>query len=290
MVVKQVVEASRAPYGGPAENIRIEVSVDFDGAARMRVVLGVGARRPGAIGPPRGRRRAGVGAAGGGRRDPGRGAASLLRPLPHIAGARGDGRALPHLENRIPAMMAPGLRRLRTPLPRHRAFVPPPALPGGRPCGSPLRPCGLQCALAQPVRRRLAATAFGGRSSSCPGSRGVSLYGGAACSKVWSRRPPPRSRKPSEHRPDCRALRHRRYTVAERRLDNRIPAGAVPAPSENRVQRRARRAPGPKWTFPPTGDHVHSGPPPRESGWTGSKKPPFRFDSGGGGSTLGGQR
>ncbi len=35
MVVKQVVEASRAPYGGPAENIRIEVSVDFDGAARM---------------------------------------------------------------------------------------------------------------------------------------------------------------------------------------------------------------------------------------------------------------
>lgn len=29
MVVKQVVEASRAPYGGPAENIRIEVSVDF---------------------------------------------------------------------------------------------------------------------------------------------------------------------------------------------------------------------------------------------------------------------
>lgn len=42
MVVRQVVEASRAPYGGPAENIRIEVSdirievsVDFDGAARM---------------------------------------------------------------------------------------------------------------------------------------------------------------------------------------------------------------------------------------------------------------
>ena len=35
MIVRQVVEASRAPYGGPAENIRIEVSVDFDGAARM---------------------------------------------------------------------------------------------------------------------------------------------------------------------------------------------------------------------------------------------------------------
>lgn len=35
MVVKQVIEASRAPYGHPAESIRIEVSVDFDGAARM---------------------------------------------------------------------------------------------------------------------------------------------------------------------------------------------------------------------------------------------------------------
>lgn len=35
MVVTQVVEASRAPYWHPAENIRIEVSVDFGGAARM---------------------------------------------------------------------------------------------------------------------------------------------------------------------------------------------------------------------------------------------------------------
>lgn len=35
MVVTQVVEASRAPYRHPAENIRIAVSVDFDGAARM---------------------------------------------------------------------------------------------------------------------------------------------------------------------------------------------------------------------------------------------------------------
>ena len=52
-----------------------------------------------------------------------------------------------NFDNRIPAMMAPGLRVLRNPSPRHRAFVPPPALTGGRPVRvAPPRPCGLRCA------------------------------------------------------------------------------------------------------------------------------------------------
>ena len=127
-----------------------------EGAARARGEGRTGAGRTrggpvlGRVRPPARCRPAPVRPAPGGRRDPGRGTASLLRPLPHMAGARGDGRTLPHLENRIPAMMAPGLRRLRTPLPRHRAFVPPPALPGGRPCGSP------PSAVRPPVRSRAA--------------------------------------------------------------------------------------------------------------------------------------
>lgn len=102
-------------------------------------------------------------------------------------------------------------------------------LPAGVPFGSP------PSAVRPPVRSsrsRIDAAsqraAFGGRSSGCPGPCGVSLYGGAACSKVGSKRPPPRSRSLLNATPILRhAAISARIRLDERHLDNPPARGAA---------------------------------------------------------------